>query len=451
MSDLFVAVATGQNVANLPPILQFAEGTRGDEVLWLESRAAAERKWADGAIEVLRGRGIRSRRAPIAGDINDPAAVSKALKGFLKARRERYRALHIVLNGGQKLTPFGLALAARFWRDELGRPVRFLYGDDRPACVQVRDRRVGNPMQEVCYDPQRMLDLEEILLAQGARLNAPGETLDWKSPPVETRYDTDMDFVRQVHRFAWRKSRVGAEKCPWPGWKDWSRNSRKRFSRAVRERLTRVFGWEMPENGDKRDEFFSGLVSFLRDFLPRTPDVGLSRQEMEEIERDGWTHVGSRFEKATADRTLRFLANRPEIAGIVREVRCNVEVGGDAEWDVVLVLVNGILVVLECKTWRTEKKDLDARIRMLQQASGRLARMYVVFPFYPALAEEPWFPDMHDIYMNLTEKFRMPVIPYTFGNPPPKGQYTIPDRRGGFPWPPSFEEKLERVLSPYVP
>ena len=38
--QLFVVVSTGQNVANLPPLLEHAR--EGDEVLWIESEAARE-------------------------------------------------------------------------------------------------------------------------------------------------------------------------------------------------------------------------------------------------------------------------------------------------------------------------------------------------------------------------------------------------------------------------
>ncbi len=178
---LFVAVATGQNVANLPPVLQFAQ--RGDEVLWLESKQAADQDWAVGAIEVLRSRHVESRRAPINGNINDPKAVRQALEGFLVDHHERYRELNLVLNGGQKLTPFGLALAADYWRNQCDHPVRFLYGDDRPARVQVRETAPDAPMHQHTYDRARMPSLVEVLKARGSSLEEAGLPLEWNSPP----------------------------------------------------------------------------------------------------------------------------------------------------------------------------------------------------------------------------------------------------------------------------
>ncbi|RME86618.1 MAG: hypothetical protein D6771_01540, partial [Zetaproteobacteria bacterium] len=112
MRHLFVAISTGQQVANLPPILQFAE--KGDAVIWLESELARAQNWSAGAIEVLAARGMGPQlRAPVEGEINDPAAVEKALRSALAKFRSADAKLMVVLNGGQKLSPFGAVLAAR--------------------------------------------------------------------------------------------------------------------------------------------------------------------------------------------------------------------------------------------------------------------------------------------------------------------------------------------------
>ena len=450
--NLFVAVATGQNVSNLPPILQFAR--RGDETLWLESNMAAARGWADGAIEVLDARGIASHRAPIRGDINDPEAVRTALKEFLVANRDRHKELNLVLNGGQKLTPFGLALAARYWRDRLGRPVRFLYGDDRPSRVQVREGSVGAPMRLEAYDRARMPGLEEVLKAGGSRLVDAGKPLDLHHPIPPTAYDTDPGFVDLAHRAAALREDDGGGKCPWPGWNAWSQGSKKTFNQHMTPLLEALAGGSVSR--EEKKDFYARLVRILREFSPRLPTPSVSRADKRRLVEEGWwkdantQRFGERFEEVVAGRVQRFLAGRSEIASTIREVRCNVRVP-DAEWDIVLVLTNGILVVLECKSWSARKKDMDARIHVLQRASGRLARMCLVAPLFPEHADKPWFPAMHDNFEKM-RGFELPMLAFTLPerNGLSPAFYVVPRRKDEFPWPEPFEHSLQRMLAPYA-
>jgi hypothetical protein len=63
-----------------------------------------------------------------------------------------------------------------------------------------------------------------------------------------------------------------------------------------------------------------------------------------------------------------------------------------AQFDVLLVLKNGILWHLECKTFTTHQKDLDARLFTLQRAGSQLARMAVCAPLLTHHVGEPWPP-----------------------------------------------------------
>lgn len=81
--QLFVLVSTGQNVANLPPVLEHAEA--GDWIVWVESDLARCQDWARGARQVLKQRGLRIVEASIAvRQINDPVQVAAACRGFLE-------------------------------------------------------------------------------------------------------------------------------------------------------------------------------------------------------------------------------------------------------------------------------------------------------------------------------------------------------------------------------
>ncbi len=171
---------------------------------------------------------------------------------------------------------------------------------------------------------------------------------------------------------------------------------------------------------------------------------------------EGWwkdadtPRFGARFEEVVAGRVLRFLKSHPKIANIIREVRCNAKTR-DAEWDIVLVLTNGILVVLECKAWSAQKKDMDARIQVLQRASSTLARMYLVAPLFPEHADKSWFPEMHDNHHNM-RRLGLPMLSFTLetateGHP---AKYIVPRRKNDFKWPDAFEHSLEKMLLPYV-
>ncbi|RME80905.1 MAG: hypothetical protein D6771_08905, partial [Zetaproteobacteria bacterium] len=447
--NLFVAVATGQNVANLPPILQFAE--KGDQVLWLESDLASRQGWANGAIAVLKGRGIESIRAPIEGNINDPRAVKRALAQWLERHGGNYRTLNIVLNGGQKLTPFGLALAARPWR-ELGKPVRFLYGDDRPARVQVREQHVGGPMRTVAYDAERMLRLEEIVRAAGREIESVSEPLPWRDPPPPDPYGRDAAFTALVHASAKRRGAEEEARAHWPGFNAWSRESKQAFNQRMTPILEDLAGKPLPR--EAKFAAYPRIVRLIREFAPRLPSPGIARADKAKLIAQGWwtdrgrPNIGPRFERAVANRIRRFLAERPALAKVIRELRLNAKVPG-AEWDVVLVLVNGILLHLECKTWRVSKKDMDARIHVMRSASSRLAQTCLVAPMFPEFADKPWFCDMHDNFQRMLG-FGVPVLAYTMEGARPAQTYRIPGRQGEFRWPDPFEEALERLLAPYV-
>lgn len=79
---LFLAVSTGQRVANLPPILECARAER-DAVVWLDSELARKSRWSEGASTVLRKRGYQvfATKDVLDEDVlpDVPAEVTQAL------------------------------------------------------------------------------------------------------------------------------------------------------------------------------------------------------------------------------------------------------------------------------------------------------------------------------------------------------------------------------------
>lgn len=87
---LFIAVATGQGIANLPPILEY--GNPGDAVLWVESPQARKGQWSNGVNEVLKKAGFAIIKSTLeVSDINDPVEMRRVAENFLLNGDKCYR------------------------------------------------------------------------------------------------------------------------------------------------------------------------------------------------------------------------------------------------------------------------------------------------------------------------------------------------------------------------
>ncbi|HEX5327828.1 MAG TPA: hypothetical protein VFW75_14255 [Acetobacteraceae bacterium] len=151
---LFIAIATGQAAANLPPILEMAHPD--DQVLWLESDAARRGKWVDGPRTVLAGRRIHSRDPVSVTD--EPAGVAAAVLQCLAECRECRPVF--VHNGGTKLASLILDRAS----GTTPRPI--LYGLERPAELWIFPAGIDGPLEKRAYTRAR-LSLPEVLRCSG--------------------------------------------------------------------------------------------------------------------------------------------------------------------------------------------------------------------------------------------------------------------------------------------
>ncbi len=151
---LFVVVSTGQNVANLPPLLEHA--VPGDQVVWVESAEARRAFLSRGARSVLTRLGLERLPDIEIEEVDDLEALVARSEPTVRLARERGLRPHLILNGGQKLTPLGLL---RAW-GELD-PV-LLYGQDRPAVCRTFPSTL-NRAAEVRPYTKPTLDLLEIL------------------------------------------------------------------------------------------------------------------------------------------------------------------------------------------------------------------------------------------------------------------------------------------------
>ena len=446
---MFIAIATGQTVSNLPPILEHAQP--GDAVLWVESREARIGKWTAGANEVLHRAGLTILSPSLAvDDINDPVGMHRAAQARVQDYAD-WRPV-IVTNGGPKLSPIGLLNA---W--EPRRPV-ILYGNVPAAHLRVFPAGLQKSPEDRPYQRHR-LDLEDILRCSGHACLHPAIHL-WPSdaPLPMAEYGVDPQYTQQVHQehhqfYACQNKafpsfdiikRCEQEALP-------LKNEMKKWRRALLDFFRRV------KNGSSH--------TTPEEFLDCNPDTPTSlynatcnlikAANRRENGIQPASDLGKLFEQAVAHRLIAWLQQWPETSRIIQSVWSNIHIGRDqaphtqiAEWDIVLVLRNGLLWCIECKSFDAGQKDLDARLLNLQKASTNLADMVVCAPLYTGFAKEVWFAPMHDLKNRVETASRFSFLPFTLPDQP--SEYPVPAHPSNPQHCPSFETALEKLLQRYV-
>lgn len=441
MPQLFVAVATGQNVANLPPLLEFAN--RGDHVLWIESREAKKNGWSEGARSVLENSfHLTNLSAVEIDDLNDPAQLAERLRARTTTFK-KYDHVFTILNGGNKLTPIGLLLGLKDLQ-----PVG-LYGEDQPAVFRVFRGSFVNPPEIRPYT-RHQLDLPDILAATGHHLGSSSKVIRlWPGTLSHElnaeRYGIDVPATIALH----------LQHSAYRQWKD---------DEASNQLLEPVAFDELPRF--VRSEDLRKWRSTIRQctksdpIMPQeyaaayhaTNNLSNTAQRARALKLAGVPipdmKLGNTFERAIARRTHAWLeATKPTF---IQSVWLNAvvfrAVQNVVELDVVFVLKNGILWHLECKSSKeATKKDLDARLLNLQTAGSRLARMAICAPVFANYVQEAWFAPLQAM-RETVERSRLPFIPFT-----------LPNQPTSYPWGdqpavlcPTFEEALEKELKRYA-
>ncbi len=281
MRNLFIAVSTGQGVANLPSILHFAEAN--DHVVWLESPWAAKEGWSVGPSRILKNRGLSASRYPVS-DLMIPGLVREvALRSVQKVKNEKFENIYIILNGGPKLVPIGLTEAGKTLAKEY--QVTYLYGDDKPVRIrQYHDFLTDTTPQFIPYHSSRMLSLPEIVSINGRKIQKTGKIWYPSTPP--SSYETPRDRGKQLEKEVFELTQTVVNEFPHP------------------ERVIKEVCWGA------------------------------------EIKKD---HANT-----------------------------------DMEIDVGIVLNNGVVIWLECKTGKINTKDIQSRVYRLIKLSSNIARLFIV-------------------------------------------------------------------------
>jgi len=462
-------VTTGQNVSNLPPILECATPGK-DAVLWLESDKASELQWSKGAIDVLKRRGFDRVECMLLPE--DPGEIWIALsKVYERCERDGY-AVQWVANGGSK--PTSIAIQAS--QPKLSAALPILYSEPQPVEYWLMPDGITGPRHKRRYEKAR-LSLEEVLAARGHFIKNPQTaTKIWPDNAhgrlsTSDAYGIDRKVVGQAHQDASRRQELreqtraaelgepisldcALQECPEhvTGWLEGAWNTARSIARST---PAKPGNW--PDFGSGNAEQLGGLFVNAQKAADRIRNElrngqGRNRAAPEQDRNP----LGPRFEQAVACRVRSWLEAQKETLP-VNEAWLNVKIATQRnrsrivqELDIILVLANAVLISLECKTFQADRKDLDARLLNIRRSGSQLARLVVCAPLYTDFSTAPWFKNQHALAKTLKD-FGFQYIPFTLPDQP--RSYRIAGRDGAseaFDCPP-FEDQLDRLMKPYVP
>jgi hypothetical protein len=420
---LFIALSTGQNITNLLPILELAEA--GDRVLWIESAKAHRDHWSDEPLKVLNRHGIGDiETVPLPDDSGD--AVARALAGRASSLPE---SVYLVGNGGTK--PQMLAAVAALD----GRIREFLYNHD-DECVLERYR--GGPLGPVRSLPYRRhgLDLSDVLQCRRMQIKPDAERHIWPHPeplPTLPDYGTDTDVTRDHHRriWEWERQRLAPPNRRL-AFKDALRFAPKQVDSLRKNILSACCG---PDHHQVSESELEAIYNSAHKLSQLAWEQQPKRTPLEDA-----PDIGRELEDAVAARLLHWLQDRPEFAAIVQSVWQNVKIcrhtekEANQELDVVLMLKNARLFHLECKSFKTSLKEMDASLGVFQRNTTQLATMAICVPSYPEFARDEWCQRLAD---NVAQMKKWPQFKLI--------EFTLHGRQ------PSFEEAMEKWLTPWLP
>lgn len=433
-TNLFIAISTGQNIANVYPILERAQPH--DRIVWLESPLAQTSRWSDAAMAVLRQHGFRQQQQKILSS-EAVSLVAVAIQDLIAAYPAHSPIF--VANGGTKLQ----ALAA-YIRSDL--PV--LYSLDRPCAYEWYPHGILRAGERLPYQ-RHYLDLDDILQLRGMERKNTDAACIWgkyAQPPKPTWYGQNIAETITLHdqHHAFALQRVPSD--PLPGdvlWQAVQQHQQPALA-AMRKQL-RAWASRLPSDGLLQNIALSSRKMFAN-----------AESALQQQSPPPQHSLGSLFEQAVAQRTCQWLDNNPQLATCVQSVWLNTQIGKVGkeqpiviETDILLVLKNGVLIHLECKSHKADNKDLDARLLNLQNVSSLQARMIVCSPCYTAYTHKSWFRTQHEFKTRVESLNAFTWLPFDLAGQPK--HYTLPDESQhtqhtcGY-----FEEGLETLLTPFV-
>lgn len=490
--NLHVAISTGQNVANLIPIRELA--SPGDSILVLESETAKNRNFTLPLLELLRDEKYKVHE-PLKfrdAELVQIFPLIRRLKNWLNNSQNKYVGHYFYFNGGQKMAAIGLENVAREYEGTL------VYMDYPAVRLIISNLKTG----ESKFRPiKRDITLQQVLRINHteifddknvARRYSREDLSNFPSDNVAEKLYRDPVVVKGILKtmFFAENNSLTDEKNIFPA--NNGRLMREIFIKIrneyVREKINisryeRYLDRKIDE--EQRENIKQGLFNIISnavDFgysqfrklylksLKRELVLSISQEEKEKLVDIGWLkpdtnpdsvkpkdlkmRLGPFFEQAVLDRLVKYLNQTPEIKNIISEVWSNVNFQSidnpgqvTGEYDILILLKSGVLISLECKSYKFEEKDLFARIARLVRRSGLLNEQWASLMFYtdPELIRKANL----FTYLNL-QALGITLIPFGLIGQPSEFSYAFPKKEisGTVP---AFEDALSRAFAKYIP
>ena len=447
--QVFVAIPTGQVLANIIPLFEVLKTQ--DRVVWVPTIEAERQGW------LRRSRQLIAGRFPAMEQISLPA-VSEYFSEWDEVLRDRFREavapgrVAFVANGGTK--PLSFAVEAALTFSGLNAfPV--IYSAGQPSGLHLQPAGLSGPVKRLSHSARAHMSIDEVLAARGFRRDEskPGTRI-WHSSeggarvePPGNGYGAQADITADSHRNAMEASRRRRRETVGP----LPTAERTGFTE---EDIARMID-AVEANAQAISQRKTGALFTLYNTFRK---VGLAARNLQEVgpplaENE---RIGTAFEQAVAARVLNWLnGGAGGLASQVGEVWTNVSVaredqsGSAAELDVALVMRNGSVLHLECKSSLARardgfSKDMAARRMNLLDATGKFSRVFVCMPLYTAFAHEDWQVEIYnDFRKQVADRFR-----HVFFTLPGQPVATEIERDAG---PeaitvPQFEQALEKAV-----
>lgn len=443
-SRCFIAIATGQNIANVAPLLAVARPS--DHVVFIESETAGRQRWGETAQEVLRRHGLdlqQSLRLPS----NEPNHFYERARVYCWPTGEKV----IIGNGGSKPQSMALYEALR------QNAPAILYNSDAPCELLWYPHGPQAAAERRPY-PDTPLRLEDVVTLRGMTIVSKGEALWINGRLTENGlalaatcegYGFAAEPTFALHRqhaqiAARRAMRSGREALPrWKHIASVAPALLAPFSRAF-ERLPLVRRGNLDE---MEKGLFNAAVKAAENALRQQPDDGTVAV----------SPLGPAFERALAARLCHWLRDdgaslHPIVQGVWKNVKFASNRAPDnmtIEADLILLLKNGLLIAFEAKSHAAELKDLDARLINLQRVGSQLARLIVCSPLYSAAQKEDWFEE-HWRFAKLLKRHDIEHIAFTLPGQPESFR-TLENSRSSETLVKPFEQALRHIFAKYLP
>ena len=476
---LFIAVSTGQMLANVAPIINF--GKKNDSVVWIESELAKKNKWADGATKVLTERKFKFIPSISVPNVNEPILLSNALETFIANKLINFNKIVAIANGGQKFTPIGLYA---FLKKHLDKNPKIVYSNNRPANLLEVDMDFKITSLRFI---ENFMSLKEILECKGYKINNINSNAKefWNINrlaivPPSDEYPVENDKINSFHKKYYKRSQTERFIFYRPkfdnlkiiygissfnSWKNTVENFFKNRNNYHLEKLyyatNNLLGCDklntetISFNYESNDNIFCNSGINAEDvyfFISKIIEKEITKRISAITNPDNLNKIGPIFENVVLNRVSKYLNKNNGFNKIVVSAWANVKISKsasaihDSELDVVLILCNGMLIHLEIKSYTAQIKDLDARISVLQKTTSNLAEMCIVAPLYTDFINEDWVKNILKFKHRVENTNRMIFIPFTLNN---QNQNPIIDNQKCFV--PYFEKALDDLINKYIP